>query len=533
MASIENAFQWWEQHLSPLAGFILPFATLVLGWLVAHLVSLVVRRVLLKTRLDDKLFGLIMGRAAAAEVHPERWISRAVFYLVMLFVLVGFFQMLGMTALTEPLNEMLNQIFAYAPRLLSAAVLLLAAWIAGSLLRRVVTGVLSRANIERRLAEPAGLETTTESVLPQTVGNVVYWLTFLVLLPAVLDALGLQGLLQPVQEMLAKIIGFLPNLFAAGLIMLVGWLGARIVQQVVANLLEATGVNNFSLRVGLGIESLSGLAGTLSYAVILILAVIAALESLNFTAISTPASSMLAGSLAAIPSILVAAAILLIGYLVAQFVSRVVDDLLRQLGFNSLIQRLGVAETTLAEDRSPSIAEGTASAQRPPATVKTVFTLGRPPSQLAGYLAMVAIILFSAIEATAQLGFPDLAGMLVKLTLLFGKVILGAVIFGFGLYLASVCGRIAAKKGGHYGNILGNIVKISVVTLSLFMALGEMGIANEIITLAFGLTFGSAAVAAAIAFGIGGRDLARKNLELWTQSLEGKKRNSSSEPNAE
>ena len=523
LASVLERWEWWEKYFSPFAHIIVAFVVLVLGWLVAHLVSLIVRRVLLKTRLDDKVVGLVMGRDASADIHPERWISKAVFYLAMIFVLIAFFQILGMTALTEPLNGMLNQIFVYLPKLVSAAVLLLLAWIAGSLLRRVVTGVLSRVNIERRLAEPAGIEPTTESVLPQTIGNFVYWLTFLVLLPAVLDALGLQGLLQPVQQMLAKIVGFLPNLFAAALIMLIGWLGARIVQQVVTNVLEATGINDFGRRVGLatglGIESLSGLAGTLSYAIILVISAIAALESLNFKAISDPASSMLEGALAAVPSILVAAGILLIGYLVARLVARVVDDVLRQIGFNALLQRLGIAEVTVAEERSPSIAEATSAEDRP-ATAKATLALERPPSQLAGYVAMVAVLLFSAIEATAQLGFQDLAGMLVKLTLLFGKIVLGAVIFGFGLYLASVFGRIASRKGGAYGSILGTIVRVAIVALALFMGLREMGIANEIITLAFGLILGSAAIAAAIAFGMGGRDLAKKHMEQWTQDLE-------------
>lgn len=524
LANVLERWEWWEQYFSPFSHIILPFVTIVLGWVVAHLVAWGILRVLLKTQLDDKLLSLVMGRDTTAEIHPERWISRAVFYLVMIFVLIAFFQMLGMTALTEPLNKMLNQIFTYLPKLLSASVLLLVAWIVGSLLRRVVTGVLSRANIERRLAEPAGLEATTESVLPQTVGNVVYWLAFLVLLPAVLDALGLQGLLGPVQQMMAKIIGFLPNLFAAALIMLIGWLGARIVQQVVSNALDATGVNNFGRRVGLatglGIESLSGLAGTLSYAVILIFVAIAALESLAFKAISNPASSMLEGVLAAVPSILVAGGILLLGYLVARLVARVVDDLLRQIGFNTLLQRLGIAEVNFAAEHSPSIAEVTSATDRPPSAAEATFALDRPPSQLAGYIAMVAILLFSAIEATAQLGFQELADMLVKLTLLFGKIVLGAVIFGFGLYLASVFGRIASRKGGAYGSILGTIVRVAIAALSLFMGLREMGLANEIITLAFGLILGSAAIAAAIAFGMGGRDLAKKHMEQWTQNLE-------------
>ncbi len=533
IANMFEGWEWWEQYFSPFAHIILPFTILVFGWIVAHLVAWVVRRVLLKTQVDDRLLELVMGRDAAANIHVERWISRAVFYLVMIFVLVAFFQILGLTTVTVPLNAMLSQILIYLPKLLSAAALLLIAWLVGSLLRRIVTAVLSRANIEQRLAEPAGLETATESGLPQTIGNVVYWLTFLVLLPAILDVLGLQGLLQPVQQMMAKIIGFLPNLFAAALIMLIGWLGARIVQQIITNVLDATGINNFGRRVGLatglGIESLSGLAGTLSYAVILIFAAIAALESLNFEAISDPASSMLEGVLAAVPSILVAGGILLIGYLVARLVSRIVDDVLRQIGFNTLLQRLGIAEVTVAEEQSPSIAEATSEGDRPSSTVATTFALDRPPSQIAGYVAMVAVLLFSAIEATAQLGFQELAGMFVTLTLLFGKVVLGVVIFGFGLYLASIFGRIASRKGGAYGSILSTIVRVAIVALSLFMALGQMGIANEIITLAFGLILGSAAIAAAIAFGMGGRDLAKKQMEQWTQSLEEINKDESSE----
>jgi hypothetical protein len=45
-----------------------------------------------------------------------------------------------------------------------------------------------------------------------------------------------------------------------------------------------------------------------------------------------------------------------------------------------------------------------------------------------------------------------------------------------------------------------------------------MGLANDIITLAFGLVLGSVAVAVAIAFGVGGRDAAKKLMERWTDS---------------
>ena len=59
------------------------------------------------------------------------------------------------------------------------------------------------------------------------------------------------------------------------------------------------------------------------------------------------------------------------------------------------------------------------------------------------------------------------------------------------------------------------IAIVAVLVLATAMALRQMGLANEIITMAFALIVGSAAVAAAIAFGIGGREVAKHKLEEW------------------
>jgi uncharacterized membrane protein len=55
------------------------------------------------------------------------------------------------------------------------------------------------------------------------------------------------------------------------------------------------------------------------------------------------------------------------------------------------------------------------------------------------------------------------------------------------------------------------------------MALQQMGLADEIISLAFGLLFGAIAVAAAIAFGLGGRDIAARQLDEWHGTIKTEK----------
>ncbi|HYA30345.1 MAG TPA: hypothetical protein VEI95_16140, partial [Acidobacteriota bacterium] len=98
-------------YMPHLAGAL---AILILGWLVARVVAAIIRRALGRTNLDNRLAQWLMGETVAV----ENGIARGAFYLIMIFVLVAFFQALGLTLPTEPLNHLLNQIFAFAPQLI-------------------------------------------------------------------------------------------------------------------------------------------------------------------------------------------------------------------------------------------------------------------------------------------------------------------------------------------------------------------------------------------------------------------------------
>ena len=118
---------------------------MIIGWLVALVVSAIVRRALRRTTLDNRLARWIVGEEEAKAIEVERWIAKGVYYLIMLFVLIAFFQTLGLTIITQPLNQLLIQVLQYAPRLLWAGLWLLIAWI-------VARGVETRylASAERR-----------------------------------------------------------------------------------------------------------------------------------------------------------------------------------------------------------------------------------------------------------------------------------------------------------------------------------------------------------------------------------------------
>jgi hypothetical protein len=470
---------------------------LVIGWLLARAAAAIVRGGLRRTTLDNRLARWIGEEAPSAPVEVEQWIAEGVFYLLMLFVLVAAFQVLGLTLITEPINRLLNQLFQFLPQLVGACALLLVAWVLASLLRVVIVRVLTAAKIDERLGGKAGLPVEEGVSLSRTIGDALYWLIFLLFLPAVLSALALHGLLGPVQEMLQKVLGFAPNLFAAAVILAVGWFVARIVQQVTTNLLSAVGADRLSEQVGLasvlGQQRLSGVVGLVVYAFILIPVLIAALDALALEAVTRPASDMLQAILQALPALFAALLLITLGYAVGRIVSRLVTDVLTGAGFNTIFTRLGLQEE--------------------PATDQP------PPAAIAGYLVVVAVVLFASIEALRLVGFVAVATLLSQFLVFAGQVILGLIIFALGLYLANLAAAAVEASGAVQAHVLALAARVSILVLAGAMALRQMGVANEIITLAFGLLLGAVAVAAAIAFGLGGREAAAREVESWFQAL--------------
>jgi hypothetical protein len=488
-----------DQLVQNLTGYVptalAALGILIGGWLVAWILAAIVGAVLRRMDLDQRLGGAVGEGAAPLPV--THWISRGVYYLVMLFVVVAFLQTLNLTVAAGPINTLLDQILAYLPLLLGAGVLLLVAWLVASALRLIITRALMAVKLDERLSTQAELEATDRVSISTTLGTVAYWLVFLLFLPAVLDALDLQGLLQPVQGMVNQILGILPNLLGAALILLIGWLAARIVRQILANLLSGTGVDRFSDRVGitaaLGGLKLSSVIGTVVYVLILIPVATAALNALAIQAVTEPASQMLAMVFTALPAIFGAFILIGIAYAVARVVGTFVTNALTGIGFNKVLSWIGIRAEV--EDESQS------------------------PSQIVGYLATLAIMIFAVIEAADLLGFVILADLVSQFLIVASRVLVGLVIFGIGLYLAGLADRIVRNTGGSQAKLLAPASRVAIIVFSASLALRQMGVAEDIVNMAFGIVLGAIAVSAALAFGLGSRDIAARELERFLESV--------------
>jgi hypothetical protein len=393
------------------------------------------------------------------------------------------------------------QTMYWGPKILIAILILIATWIVA----RAVGWVLRKA-IDRSPALKKHVTGTPEETVGHQLGTIAKLIIWLVGIMAALRFLGVGQILAPINDLVTEIFAFLPHLIAAGLIFFVGLVVARIVRRLVETVLIAANVDGLLARIGIGgtegtvrtsadavppgaapgatRASIARAAGVLVYALIIIPVAIAALQALEITSISGPATAMLDQILAAIPHVLAAALWIGIAFVAGRFLKTIIEAILPPTGFDDAIRSTGVLPATAF------------------------------PSRIVANIAMIAIILAAAIEAASQLGGGTVAIFLAQVTELGGKVIFGTLIIVVGIFLARIISGLVASGTGE-GSYAQTIVRYAIIALFTAIGLTFMGLADQIVMLAFGLILGSAAIATALAFGLGGRDAAARILERW------------------
>lgn len=389
--------------------------------------------------------------------------------------------------LTEPLAAVLGVGFL---NFLIALVILLVGYVVAKLIERAIVALLRRTDIDNRLNRALGGQPTAVNV-EESIGTFVFYIIMLFVLLAFLQRLNLTLVTAPLTNLLNQIFAFIPNVLGAAIILIIGYYIALILRRLVTNVTARLGVDRLAERVGLT-RPLSNLLGTLVYALILIPVIIAALNALDIAAISQPATAMLQTFLTAIPRIFGAALLLGIAYLIARIVADIVRDLLTGLGFNELVARLGLSRLTPAQ---------------------------RTPAEIASSIVLVAIMLFAAIEAANLLGFEILAAIITQFLFFGARVLVALAVFAIGFYLANLARDLILASGNDNAPLLATVARWAIFIFTGAMALKELGLADEIVNLAFGLILGAIAVAAALAFGLGSREIAGREVERIIQSV--------------
>ncbi len=199
--------------------------------------------------------------------------------------------------------------------------------------------------------------------------------------------------------------------------------------------------------------------------------------------------------LAWLPAVLVAVLIMALGYFVAKQIERWVDRTLKRLDFNRVAEAGGLRE---AVDRTAS---------------------GLDPVHAVGKLLFWLVMLIVILLASAALGLDSINRMFGIMLGFIPTLIASIVIVILGMVVGEfVRGLILASAGGVEGvPILANVAKASVIVIAVFMALQQLGVAEELITAAFTLVVGAVALGVGLAFGLGNTALAGEITRRWYQ----------------
>ena len=374
----------------------------------------------------------------------------------------------------------------------------------------VITWVIAKIAVWAfsRLAKSISFMSHTNKngvTIGDSLGKIVSLIIWLFGLIAILQVFALNNVIRPVETMLDEVMGFIPNLIGAGVLFFIGIMIARIVKQLIETAMSTVNFDAWIGRASDGLSSvredsgaeagepvLSGPAigrtlGIIAYVLIIVPFAIAALQQLGISAISDPATGMLNEFMLAIPRIIGAAVVLVIGFFIASWAGQVLRQIVAGFGVDNAFGSL---------DFLPA---------------------GTTASSIVGRIAQIAIMLGAAITAARMLEFPELTLILNDILELGGRVIFGSVIIAVGFWLARLISSVMQSTTGET-NLGATIVKYATIVLFVAMGLSYMDFGDgEIVNMAFGalavmLGVGGA-IAVGIAFGMGGRDYAARKLE--------------------
>lgn len=314
-----------------------------------------------------------------------------------------------------------------------------------------------------------------------------YYLVLLNVLLIVLERMNITSVLDPLKHLASQFMGALPNIIGAGIIFYAGWIIATLASSFVS--LAAKKLDKTLEEKGFNVDfKASSFLGAFVFGGILLPIVVAGFEFLNIKPISEPATQMITEFMQAVPNIVGAALILIVAYVLGRFIIFMLTGLLKGMNVDQIPEKIGL---------------------------DSVFNEQRTLTSMIGSVIMFFIMLTATTAAISKLNIPLISDIFARLISFGGGILLGGIILVVGYVLAN----IAYKKLLATSDNMANIARFAILGLVLAMGLRAMGLADNIVNMAFAFTFGAIAIAAAVAFGLGGRDAAKKLSDKWADKI--------------
>ena len=437
---------------------------LIVGWLVAWLLANLAGKALQRFGLDRRLEQSFPGgKASASALKIEKVVTRIVFYTILLLTVLACLTSLNLSDAAAPVREFVNRIVGYGANLIAAGLLVFIAWIAATVLEYLSVSAMTALRIDEKFKAAKPAEAEAEAAAPQkkpakTYSELAGSVIYWVVFLFFVPAILRALNISGITTPLENMLNKL--LFIAG-----------IIRKAVAGLLFLSRLDELGRKTGgrniFGEKGISYLAGLVAYVLVAIPVVISALNALQIEALTNSVSRFFDMILNATGNVIGAGVLILAAFIVGGVAAGIVAQLFEGFGFDRLV---------------------------------------------------AAIMLFAAMSGCELLGFTELAALLAAFLVFGGNIIVGIVVMMVGIFLANLAAN-ALKGKGESSEFLATAVRVAVLIFTGAIALSTLNLNGRIVEIAFALLLGAICVAAALAFGLGGREFAAKKLEEWDKKL--------------
>ena len=387
------------------------------------------------------------------------------------------------------LNYLQNFLATGIGAIVTAIVILILAFVVAEIVKSLVLKLIDKTKVGEYVAK---LDTEGKPGSAKTfIGKLVYLLVFLLFVPGIFSVLGLSSIANPITNILSIIWGYVPNILAAAIVLVVGTLIARIVRQLLVPVFSKLNVDKLQEKAGIEVTSSDKLSSTLAYIVyvlILIPTVIMALDVLNISVISVPAVSMLNTIIGFIPNLVVGLIIIVIGCMIGKLAGQIVTKLIATSGLDAKLQGLLDSDSLVL-------------------------------SKIAGIAVYAVIVIFFVVEGLNVLHLAVLTEVGAVIIGYLPSILSAVLILAASVIISTIVEKALNKNGFKSYSV---IAKVAILALGVFIILSQLGIASEIVNSAFILILAALAVAFAVAFGIGGREFAAHVLKKLEEKTEKK-----------
>lgn len=256
-----------------LPGVVGAVVVFIVGWLFSLLIRRVVLGLMKRTEWDERLLGNTI-------VDTNKFIANLVYYILMLIVLLVVLEMLGVSYVLDPIKNMLNEFLGFIPNILAG----LAIIFIGYIIAKFISNLVKMAgSFFDRLANNLGFNETDKLVY--FIQKLVFIVIFIPFIIQGLNALQLDAITNPANNVLHQMMDSVPNIIGAVLIITIFVVGGRFITSFVKDLLANLGMDNLvdklQLKAILSEQKLSSIVANIIFYFLVFFGVISGVEMLG------------------------------------------------------------------------------------------------------------------------------------------------------------------------------------------------------------------------------------------------------------